>query len=290
MAKDKLALITSMLIFGTIGLLRRHIPLPSGALAMLRGFIGAVCIIVYTLMSRRRPDIRTLKRSAVKLLVSGACIGLNWMLLFEAYNHTSVATATLCYYMAPVIVTLLSPVILRERLSLRQIICAAVAVFGMALVSGIFSVEGFAPGEIKGVLLGLGAAALYASVILINKRITDVAPMDRTVVQLFVAAVAVVPYVLVAESTAGFEFTPAAAALVLTAGVIHTGVAYVLYFGSITRLRAQTVALISYIDPVFAVILSAVILREPITAAGMIGAAAVIGAMMISELPSKQRS
>ena len=286
--KYKFGLILSMLIFGTIGVLRRNIGLSSGALAMVRGYIGGACLIIYMLLRGRRPDMSVLKRNIWKLLVSGAFIGLNWMLLFEAYNHTSVATATLCYYMAPVMVMLLSPVVLKERLTKRQLICAFAAVAGMVPVSGILSVDGFAASEIKGVLLGLGAAALYGCVILMNKRITTVGAMDRTVVQLFAAAAVVTPYVFAAE---GFAFSDIAGRdilFVLAAGVIHTGVAYAMYFGSMTRLPARTVALVSYIDPVFAVVLSATVLGEAMSPIGWVGAAAVLGAMAISELPEKK--
>ena len=279
-----------MLIFGTIGVLRRHISLTSGALAMLRGYIGAAWLIIFMLVRARRPDMLSLRKNALKLLISGAFIGLNWMLLFEAYNHTSVATATLCYYMAPVIVMLLSPVVLKERLTKRQLICAGAAIIGMVPVSGILSLDGFAVSEIKGVLLGLGAAALYGCVIMMNKRISGVSAMDRTVVQLFAAAIVVTPYVFAAE-----RFSPAAMSVndilfTLVAGLIHTGAAYAMYFGSISRLPARTVAILSYIDPIFAVILSATLLGETMSPIGWLGAAVVLGAMFISELPEKSRT
>ena len=286
--KYKFGLIFSMLIFGTIGILRRNIGLSSGALAMVRGYIGGACLIIYMLLRGVRPDVGALKRNIWKLLVSGAFIGLNWMLLFEAYNHTSVATATLCYYMAPVMVMLLSPVVLKERLTKRQLICAFAAVAGMVPVSGILSVDGFAASEIKGVLLGLGAAALYGCVILMNKRITSVGAMDRTVVQLFAAAAVVTPYVFAAEGFALSDIAGRDLIFVLIAGVIHTGAAYAMYFGSMTRLPARTVALVSYIDPVSAVILSAAVLGETMSPIGWAGAAVVLGAMAVSELPEKK--
>lgn len=279
-----------MLIFGTIGVLRRYTALPSGALAMLRGYIGGACLIIYMLLRGRRPDMAALKRNIWKLIVSGAFIGLNWMLLFEAYNHTSVAAATLCYYMAPVIVTLLSPLVLKERLTARQLICAGAAAAGMVPVSGILSVDGFAAGEIKGIMLGLGAAALYACVILMNKRITTVGAMDRTVVQLIAAAAVVTPYAFAAEGFAIGDMTGTDMLLTLTAGVIHTGVAYALYFGSMAALPARTVALVSYADPIFAVLLSATVLGEAMSPAGWVGAAVVLGAMFISELPGKKQA
>ena len=137
-------------------------------------------------------------------------------------------------------------------------------------------------------LPGLGAAALYGCVILMNKRISGVSAMDRTVVQLLAAAIVVTPYVFAVE-----RFSPAAMSgkdilFTLVAGIIHTGAAYAMYFGSISRLPARTVAILSYIDPIFAVILSATLLGETMSPIGWLGAAVVLGAMFISELPEKK--
>ena len=278
------ALILSMLIFGTIGILRRYIPLPSGALAFIRGAIGALFLLALGAVRGRKADISAIRRNAPVLCLSGACIGFNWILLFEAYNYTTVATATLCYYMAPVIVMLLSPIVLRERLTPRKIACIAAAIAGVVLVSGVTD-AGFRLAELKGALLALGAAVLYACVILMNKKLSRIGAEDRTMVQLIAAAIVVAPYSLIAESISFAELDWLAVVLTLVAGVVHTGFAYAMYFGSIEKLKAQTVALLSYIDPVFAVILSALMLSEPLGAAGWTGALLVIGAMMLSELP-----
>jgi len=287
--KDKAALIIAMLVFGTIGILRRYIPLTSGALAMLRGYIGAAVLAVIMLVRGSRLDMPVLRRNILKLMVSGAFIGFNWMLLFEAYNHTSVATATLCYYMAPVIVMIMSPFVLKERLTARKAVCIAAAIIGMVPVSGILSVDGFAAADLKGVAMALGAAVLYACVIFMNKRITEVKAMDRTIVQLFMAAAVVTPYAFGVERFSPLDLSWLSIMLVLVAGIVHTGIAYAMYFGAINSLRGQTVALLSYIDPIFAVVLSALVLNESMDAPGWIGAAVVIGAMMISEIPDKNK-
>lgn len=280
------ALIISMLIFGTVGLLRRHIPLPSGALAFVRGAVGAAFLLCLALFRGKRPDIAAVKKNLGVLCLSGAFIGLNWMLLFEAYNHTTVAVATLCYYMAPVIVMLLSPLVLRERLTARRLGCAGAALVGVALVSGVTE-TGLSVSELRGVLLALGAAVLYACVILMNKRMTGVGAEERTMVQLTAAAVVVAPYSLLAETVNPGAIGWLSGSLILVAGLVHTGLAYAMYFGAIERLPAQRVALLSYIDPVFAVLLSALLLNETMGAAGRAGAVLVIGAMMLSELPGR---
>ena len=282
-----LALTLSAAIFGTIGLFRRWIPLPSGMLAMIRGLLGTAAMIVLLLLRRQKPAWGAVRQNLWKLLISGAMIGFNWILLFEAYRFTTVAVATLCYYMAPILVLLVSPLLLRERLTLRKGICVLAALFGMVLVSGVIGGENAV--SAKGILLGLGAAALYASVVLTNKTIRGVPAIEKTAVQLFAAGVVLIPYVLLAEEVSAEMFTGGVIALTLVLGLIHTGLAYAMYFGSMDALSAQTVALFSYIDPVVAVLLSALLLREPMGLLTGIGTVLVICAAAVSELPGKEK-
>ena len=276
-------LIISMCIFGTIGILRRYIPLSSSLVALVRGIIGSVFLIAVLAIRRQSPDKSALRKYLPLLTLSGAAIGFNWILLFEAYNHTSVAVATLCYYFAPILVILASPIVLKEKLTPKQILCTTVALVGMVLISGVTD-SGFGGlSELKGVLLGLGAALLYACVILMNKKMPDVPAYDKTILQLSTAAIALVPYVLLTEDFSAIRLTPLALGLLLVAGIVHTGIAYWMYFGSIGSLNAQSVALLSYIDPILAIILSMVVLHEPMGIPAAIGAVLVLGAAYISE-------
>ncbi len=282
------ALVLSMTVFGTVGIFRRYIPLPSGWIAMARGAIGMLFLMAVMLIGRKRPAFAVLRKNLIPLLISGACIGVNWILFFESYLYTTVATATVCYYMAPVIVTLLSPLVLRERLTVKKAICVAVAFVGAALVSGIGQTGGGAS-QYKGILLALGAAVLYACVVLMNKKMQEVPALDRTATQLGAAALVLVPYALIAEPVSTMEFTPFAVICLAVVGVLHTGVAYALYFGSIGKLGAQTAALCSYIDPVVAIVLAAIIFNEPFTVASAIGTVLVIGAALAGELELRRK-
>lgn len=277
-------LVASMLIFGTIGIFRKYIPLPSGMIAMVRGIVGTMFLMLVMMVGKKKPDFMAIKKNLLLLCLSGALIGFNWILLFEAYQHTSVAVATLCYYMAPVFVILVSPIVLKERLTRRKMLCAAAAFVGMVLVSDVLS-SGFS--GMRGILLGVGAAALYASVIMLNKKLGEIGAYDKTLVQLAAAAIVLLPYVLIAENPAEMELSALTVVMLLVVGVVHTGAAYAMYFGSMGGLKAQTVALFSYIDPAAAVVLSAVILGEKIDAAGIIGAVLVLGAAVVSDLPEK---
>lgn len=275
--------VLSMLIFGTIGVFRRYIPVSSAFLTFFRGITGGLCILLFILLKKKKAAERLPLRTAAKLALTGALIGINWILLFEAYNHTTVAVATLCYYMQPTIVILLSPLIFRERLTAKKAACAAAAVAGMVLVSG--AAGGPREGSARGVLLGLGAAAFYSAVVIMNKKTPGIDAYRKTAVQLLSAGAVMIPYLLLTGASAGGELSPASAALLLAVGVVHTGVAYVLYFGSIDRLNVQSVAILSYIDPVSAMLFSAFLLREPLSAAGAAGAVLIIGSALVSEMP-----
>ena len=280
-----LALLTSsMMIFGTIGVFRRFIPLPSDAIAFGRGIMGSVfLLIILKVRGQRFSWSQIRKREILFLVITGALIGFNWVLLFEAYNYTTVAAATLCYYMQPVIVMLLSPIVLKEKLTGKQLLCVTVSATGMVLVSGVIG-GGAAQGSIKGASLGLGAAVLYASVVLLNKTITGVPVFEKTIIQLFSAAVVMVPYMAATGSLHAYTLSASGIILFLTVGIVHTGIAYAMYFGSIEHLPGRTCALMSYIDPVTAVILSALFLKEPMGAAGVIGTILIIGSAVYSEL------
>ena len=288
-------LVTSMLIYGTIGVFRRFIPLSSEFLVFSRGLLGGVFLLIYlSLRKRGRADDKDSmgedSMGAGKVfwfILAGMFIGINWMLMFEVYNYTTVAAATLCYYMAPIIVILLSPVLLRERLTLKKGVCALVAIMGMILVSGILSVspeEAGQTGQLKGIALALGAAVLYATVVIMNKKVGKADVYWRTIIQLLSAALVMIPYLFISGGFRTGPVTPTAMALVLVLGIIHTGIAYALYFGSIEGLKGQTVAIFSYIDPVFAMFLSAVILHESLSIAGAAGAVMILGAAILSEV------
>ena len=276
--------ISSMLIFGTVGVVRRYIPLPSALLAFARGILGGLFLLVFVMIRKKDAGERLPRRVLLRLMLTGALIGFNWMLLFEAFNHTTVAVATLCYYMQPTIVILLSPLVFRERLTAKKALCAAVSILGMALVSGVLGSGGTRGGSLRGILLGLGAACFYAAVIITNKKIQGVDPYRRTTVTLLSAGIVMLPYLLLTNGFTGGGGGLPAVLLLLVLGIVHTGIAYTMYFGSMDGLRVQTIAVLSYIDPVSALLFSALLLREPLGLAGVAGAVLIIGAAMVSEL------
>ena len=283
--RAKRDLIFSVSVFGTIGIFVRWIGLPSSVIALVRGAVGAAFFLLLARFRHAPIDRAALRRRWQLLLLSAAMMSFNWITLFEAYRYTTVATATLCYYMAPIFVTLISPVLLKERLTARKLLCVFLALAGMVFVSGVPQSGLPGPSEAKGILLALCSAVLYAGVILINKYLAGVPAYDRTLLQLACAAAVMIPYILLTEDLSAMSVTPLGAVLLLIVAVFHTGWCYALYFGSMTVLSAQTVALFSYIDPIVAILLSALLLREPLGWSGILGAALVLGSTLVSELP-----
>lgn len=279
-AAERLKYIAAVVLYGTIGTFLRYISLPSEAVAMCRGAIGALCILAFQFLRGRRPDGAAIQRNLRLLLASGVLLGLNWIFLFAAYIRTTVAIASLCNYMAPILVILAAPAVLRERLDKRKLLCVAAALLGIVLVSGVWSGEG---GETAGVILGLAAALCFTGIVLCNRKLRDISAYDRSLVQLAVSAVTILPYVLIRNRGAAISLDARSVLLVLMLGVVHTGVAYCLYFSGMGSLPVQTVAILGYLEPVVSVLCSALFLREPMTVPGWLGAALILASAAVSE-------
>jgi len=279
----------SLCLFGTIGVFVRYIPLPSSLIALVRGGVGMLFLLILLRIRRKRLNTAAIRENLSVLCVSGICLGINWIFFFEAFQYTTVATATLCYYLAPVFIILASPIVLQERLTTKKLLCVLVALVGMVFVSGVLE-SGFSGiQEMRGVLYGLGAAAFYACVVLLNKKLRGLSPFDTTIMQLGISAAVLLPYVLLTVRVSAEQLSPIGIAILLLVGVLHTGVAYTLYFGSIPKVSAQTVALFGYIDPIVAILLSALVLREHLSIYGILGAVMILGSTLVSELTEKSK-
>ena len=271
----------AMLVFGTIGLFVKNIGFPSSFISFARALIGSIFIALFMLVSGHGLDKKAVLKNLKLLIPSGIAMAFNWICLFEAYRFTGVAVGTLCYYMAPVIVVILSPIFLKEKLTGINVSSVLAAVIGAVLISGV--VSGSAKSA-KGILLGLAAAALYSTVIMFNKFVKNLSPIETTFVQLLTAAVTMIPYILLTEDVTEFVFDRRSVIFTLIVGIFHTGIVYMIYFSSVQKIPAQTTAVFSYIDPVTAIILSAVVLGERLDAVQLIGTFLILAATLFNEL------
>lgn len=280
--KAKIQYLISLWFFGTTGLILRWTILPSEVMVFLRGLLGALLILGFSLLKGRRPSLKAIRSNLGWLIFGGISLGLNWVFLFAAYRFTTVALASLCNYTAPIIVIFLSPILFREKLSGKKLLCVLACLTGFLLVSGVFSSgDAFNMG---GILLGMGAALGFVGILIGNKKLRDISPYDRVVVQLLISAAVALPYVIVNDWGKAIPCDGISIFWMLVLAVFYTGVAYSFYFGAMGELPVQSVALLGYLEPVISVLCSALILSEPMSAASVIGAILVIGAAAASEL------
>ena len=279
----RILLIASMAVFGTIGLFVRNIPLESGEIALYRAVLAAILIGLYLLVTKQKIPFRAIKKEIPLLLFSGMAMGINWILLFQAYKYTTVSVATLSYYFAPVIVTLVCPILFREKMTAKQWICFIMSTLGLVLITGIGDMgEGNA--HLTGILFGVGAAVFYATVILLNKFIKNVDGIHRTFLQFIAAIIVLVPYVMLTGGVNLGTLEAKGWVNLLIVGLIHTGVTYCMYFSSLKELPGQKAAILSYIDPLVAVLVSVTILGESMNLMQIIGGALILGFTLWNEV------
>lgn len=284
-SNPRLMLIASMTIFGTLGPFVRNIPVSSGELALYRAVLAALLIALFLLITKQKIPFSFIEKEVPLLLASGMAMGINWILLFEAYKYTTVSVATLSYYFAPVIVTLVCPILFKEKLTTKQLVCFLMSTLGLILITGIGDIGG--RNDFLGILFGLGAAVFYASVILLNKFIKNVEGLHRTFLQFLSAIVILLPYVLTTSGLTLGKLNSIGWLNLLIVGLIHTGVTYCMYFSSLKELPGQKAAILSYIDPLVAVLISVTILGESMGLWQAVGGVLILGFTLLNEISPK---
>ena len=282
----RLMLIASMTIFGTLGPFVRNIPVSSGELALYRAVLAAILLSLFLIITKQKIPFGKIKKEIPLLLASGVAMGINWILLFEAYKYTTVSVATLSYYFAPVIVTVVCPFLFKEKLTFKQIICFIMSTVGLVMITGITT---GGDNNLKGILFGLGAACFYATVILLNKFIRNVEGIHRTFLQFISAIIVLIPYVAFTSGVTVADMDSKGWVNLLIVGLIHTGITYCMYFSSLKELPGQKAAILSYIDPLVAVLISVAVLGESMTVWQAIGGILILGFTLRNEIAPKKK-
>ena len=282
----KISFSMSMAIFGTIGVFTRLISLSSSEIALYRAILAVIVIALFLALSKKKVFQGIKNKTLVLLFLSGAAMGFNWILLFEAYNYTSLTAATLSYYFAPTIVLLSSPIVMKERLKKTGVLCFLLSSIGLVIVIAGGG-GGRGSDDLKGIFLGLGAAVLYATVILINKKIGEIDGIGRTFLQFISAIIVLTPYVSLKSGFNLIGLDPTGWLSLLVLGIVHTGITYSVYFSSLPHLKGSEISLLSYIDPLTAMLISAFVLSEPTTLLQIAGGVLILGSTLFSELTKK---
>lgn len=283
----RLMIVISMFIFGTLGLFVRNISVTSAELALYRAVMASVLLGGYFLVTGQKIDFRRIGKELPLLIISGMAMGVNWILLFEAYKYTTVSIATLSYYFAPVLVTVACPILFREKMGWKEWLCFVMSTLGIVLITGIGDL-GDGSSHMIGIAFGLGAAVLYASVVILNKYIKGVSGIQRTFLQFVSAIVILLPYVLCTGGVTLHTMNGVGWICLAVVGLVHTGLAYCLYFSALKDTPGQEAAILSYVDPLVAVMISVFVLGESMTVVQIIGGVLILGFTLWNEIAPKK--
>ena len=284
--KSRMMMVTAMAVFGTVALFVRNIPVSSSEIALYRAVMAALLLGAFLLLSGQKIDFRAIRKELPLLLISGMAMGINWILLFEAYRYTTVSVATLSYYFAPVIVTIACPILFKEKMGVKQWLCFGMSSLGIVLITGVGDLSA-GNTHLIGILFGFGAAVLYAAVVLLNKFIKGVAGIQRTFLQFAAAILILLPYVLLTGGIHLHSLSGSGWVNLLIIGIIHTGITYCLYFSALRDIPGQEAAILSYIDPLVAVAISVFVLGEQLTLLQLLGGILILGFTLYNEIKTQ---
>lgn len=289
-SRSKLKIIISMIIWGSIGVFVREISLSSLEIAFFRALIGSFFLGTVSLITKVKVDRDILKKNLLFLTLSGIALDINWILLFQAMKYTTISNAILSYYFAPVFIVIFSAILFKENLTSKNMLCLMVSIIGLFIImksGGVIVMDG--SNHIKGILYGLSGAVIYAVVVILNKYIKGLSGIHTTLVQLAIAAIALMPFIIINNSLEIISLDIMTWISIITLGILHTGIAYFLYFSSIKNLKGKSIAILSYLDPIVAIIIAFLFLSESMNKFQIIGGFLILSASYISEKPGNRR-
>jgi len=284
----RIMMIIAMSLFGTLGVFTYFIDLPASIIVVGRGLIGASFLLLMIYIGGSRLSKDDIYGNMFTLICSGVCLGLNWLFLFEAYKSIEISVATVLNYMTPALVILISPIVLKTRITMNKLICALLALFGLVLVTGILE-NGLEDINSYGIICGVMAAVFYTGLVVFNKQLKSIGSYDRTFVQLLIAGLVIAVYCLFTVDFGTLEVDTTSVILLVIIAVFQTAVAFTLYFGSLAYLDAPSAVMYGYIEPVLSIFLSVVILHEDLGPIGWMGAALILGSTFFSEIWSRRK-
>lgn len=289
---ERIKLILIYATYGTIGTVTYFIPLSSSAIVFYRALLGGLFIIFLTCMRGASINIKSMKENLPILILTGFFMGLNWVFQFEAFRVSTVAIGTVCYNTMPIFLLIIASIMFKEKITFKSIICIIVASIGVVLVSNVIN-TGIRSNEVLGCFYGILGAIFYALIVTYNKKLNQIETHDKVIFQFLFSAFIMFVYVMLGKDDSLF-FNQGISQKDLTIGILcllllcffHTGFCYVHYFNAVSRLKAETVAILTYIDPVVALFLSYFVLREQATGLQILGAMLILISMFVNNLIS----
>ena len=276
---NKVKLVAVMIIWGSLGVFTRSIPLSAWSLAFLRALIALpVLFAALKMKTTAKPKPSLL----IPYLISGILLGFGWLTLFYGFKHTSLASAVIIYNMCPVYVMIAAPLLLKEAVSKIEIAVIFTAFIGLLLIVGHDLLAGVG---YMGMALSAVSGMLYATIVLLNRSIkVRLDNQTATFAQILAAMAVLLPFVLMDGNVFTVTSMDTTAILfTILLGVLHTDVAYTLFFSLSAQMKSVEIVSYSYLEPLFGILFSVLVVGEVLTPQQILGGILILGSTFIGE-------
>ena len=283
---NRIKLVLVMIIWGSLGVFTRSIPLSALSLAFLRAFIALP--VLFVVMKMKKGD-KVKGQLLLPYLISGVLLGFGWLTLFYGFKHTSISSAVMIYNMCPVYVMIFAPLVLKETISKIQIAVIFISFLGLFLIVGHNLSEGYG---YMGLVLSAVSGMLYATIVLINRSIkVRVDNQTATFVQILTAMIVLLPFVLIDGNVFTVVQLDAIAVIyTILLGVLHTGVAYTMFFSVYAHMKSVEIVSYSFLEPLFGILFSVIFIGETLTFPQIIGGFLILGSNYLGQKAASSRS
>lgn len=255
-----LKFITSMVIFGSIGYFSVKTELPSIELVFFRCLCASILLgFVWLLGNKRRGNNRETvhRKEFLFALLCGFFLIVNWVFFFRSIELMPITVAVSIYHLAPVLVLLLGALFFKERITFTAGLAIVICFIGTLLVGGILQHATLDDFLSTGVLWAFGAALFYALTTLTGKAIRTLDPILTTVIQTTLGIILLFPLVDWANFS---QLSVENWSYILLTGFVHTGFVFYLFFSSVRSLKAETIAILVFLDPAVAILMDVVLI------------------------------
>ena len=275
---DLLMIHGAVLLFGLAGVISKGITTGSMMITFGRVFFSSITLYILCMATRTSIKLKS-KSDFMWLVITGAVLALHWFSFIESVRVASVAVGTITFSTFPLFVTFIEPVMFREKLRLKSVICAIVMLIGVFVLVPLDDLAGFSP---AGLAWGMLSALTYA-------LLSFSAVYPGSVVCFYeqsAAAVVLLPFVAVMRpAVTGIDIT-----LIAVLGVFCTAFAHSLFVSSLRRVKVQTAGIIAGMESVYGIILAALVLKMPPTARELIGGAIVLGVSLYTTISENREA
>lgn len=274
---------TAIFLFGIAGLFGKWIHLPSMVLVLGRSGFSALFLLFLLLMTKKEIRLKSVRHYGIFFLM-GLVLALHWTSFYAAIQLSTIAIALLTFSTFPVFVTFMEPLFFHEKIKKTAIVTALLTLFGVLLVVPSLKIENSAS---QGALFGIFSGFSYAALSLLNRRyVVEYSGAVLSFYEQAVSAVLLLPCLFLYKPV--FELKDVG--LLILLGTVFTGIAHTLFISGLKYIKTQTAGIITSLEPVYAIILAAVLLGEIPSLKEVTGGVFILGAVVFSTIQAGRQN